>query len=199
MDGLSMQIKDPFQYSRTCPDVFNGGKDTCSGQGCKCPQDGETVCIIGICVCMHERHLAFDEVSCSDGNHANILKSKNHSELNCPLTCHSTSENNSCPPSSLKKKDGKCYCADGSQVKPTITKDYKLHLPLLVCPNVPVESHGNVTHELHPGIFPTSRHFNVTSQDVLVSFTKCIYQTIKAKLSIFTIFIFIGTYDKSVL
>ena len=109
MDGKNVNSLDPFEYLNRCPDVFNGGKESCDGPECECAQDGETVCIIGICVCMHERHLAFDQISCNDRNHAHILKTKNHSELNCPTTCLATSENNSCPPSSTKKEDGKCY------------------------------------------------------------------------------------------
>lgn len=186
MEERDTKTKDPFQYSRTCPEVFNGGKDNCDGQGCDCAQDGETVCIIGICVCMHERHLAFDQISCSDGNHAQILSNKNHSDLDCPTTCLSTSENNSCPPSSLKKEDGKCYCADGSQVKPTITKDYKLHLPLLVCPNAPVAKNTNVTHPLNLVPLSPNRYLNVTSPDVVVSLKRNLYQLIKSKEAYFS-------------
>ena len=161
---------DPFEYSNTCPDVFNGGKESCDGQDCECAQDGETVCMIGICVCMHQRHLAYDQVSCNNINHAQILKTKNHSELNCPTTCLATSENNSCPPSSSKREDGKCFCDDGTQVKPTITKDYRLHMPLVVCPNIPVPKSTNVTHDLHPGIIGPLRNVNITSHELLVSF-----------------------------
>jgi len=124
---------------------------------------------------MHERHLAFDQISCSDGNHAQILSNKNHSDLKCPTTCLSTSENNSCPPSSLKKEDGKCYCADGSQVLPTITKDYKLHLPLLVCPNAPVSKNTNVTHPLHLVPLSPNRYLNATSPDVVTSSISPLY------------------------
>ena len=132
--------KEEFDIFQHCPDVFTGGKEDCdSMEECECSQDGETVCIFGICVCMHQRHLAFDKISCSDENHASILKNTTHGD--CPQTCLATSESNSCPPSSIKGDDGKCYCAgDHSRVVPVFTADHKLDLPFPpfdVCPNVP--------------------------------------------------------------
>ena len=119
-------------YNQNCPNVLNGGKTICEGENCDCTQDGETVCIIGICVCMDQRHIAFDHISCANLNHAEVLQNSNHTKLPCPPTCLATSKKNFCPPSSQKGKDGKCYCEDGSQVKPKFSPDYKLDLPLIV-------------------------------------------------------------------
>ena len=79
--------EDAFDFLSNCPDVRNGGKYNCVGDNCGCPEDGETVCIMGICVCMHQRHLAFDQIRCNDPNHASILMNTSHQALKCPTTC----------------------------------------------------------------------------------------------------------------
>ena len=152
--------------NQNCPDVLNGGKSICEGTNCDCAQDGETVCIIGVCVCMDQRHVAFDHISCADQHHARVLENTSRAKLPCPPTCLATSKKNYCPPSSHKGKDGKCYCDDGSWVKPKFTHDYKLDLPLIVCQQDPVIKHSNGTHNLANSIKEPTR-FNVTSQGIL--------------------------------
>ena len=144
--------KDAFDYFQHCPDIFNGGKADCDGiDECECSQDGETVCIFGICVCMHQQHLAFDKISCSDEHHALALQNITQGELNCPRTCLATSESNSCPPSSTKGNDGRCYCPnDNSRVVPQFTIDHKLHLPLppsAVCSEVSSDDNRTLHHK----------------------------------------------------
>ena len=150
-----------FDIFQQCPNVLNGGKEDCDSiEECECSQDGETVCIFGICVCMHQRHLAFDKISCSDENHALVLKNTTHGELNCPQTCLATSESNSCPPSSVKGDDGKCYCVgDNSRVFPEFTADHKLDLPFPpfdVCSSVPK---GTFTLHNYNSTTPAPGHF----------------------------------------
>ena len=131
----SASNKIESNFFDNCPDVRNGGKEKCIGNNCGCVEDGETVCIMGICVCMHQRHLAFHQISCRDPNHAQILRNISHHKLKCPTTCLALSETNSCPPSSKKHKDGRCYCNDGTRLIPHFTNDYTLDLPLEVCAN----------------------------------------------------------------
>ena len=158
--GLFVKLND------NCPEVVNGGKSICEGTNCDCTQDGETVCIIGICVCMDQRHIAFDHISCADQLHARVLQNTNHSKLPCPPTCLATSTKNYCPPSSHKGKDGKCYCDDGSRVKPKFTLDYKLDLPFIVCQQDPVIKQSNKTYNLDHRI-KEHANFNVTAKGIL--------------------------------
>ena len=135
-------------FNSNCPDVLDGGKSACEGSDCDCTQDGETVCIIGICVCMDQKHIAFDHIRCTDQNHATALKNSNHTELPCPPTCLATSKKNYCPPSSNKGKDGKCYCQDGTRVQPKFSKDFRLELPFVVCQNDPYIRHNDTSYNI---------------------------------------------------
>ena len=109
-----------------CPELLNGGKKKCDKEGCDCAKEPETGCMFGICICTLEGHMSFPDVSCIDENHPNILRNKSHDSTDCPRTCLAN-KYNSCPGARLGK-DGKCYCADGTLVKPTFTKDHRIDL-----------------------------------------------------------------------
>lgn len=174
--------EDAFDFFSNCPDVRNGGKYDCDGDNCGCPEDGETVCIMGICVCMHQRHLAFDQINCIDPNHASILRNISHHDLKCPTTCIALSENNSCPPSSIRDKNGRCYCADGTRVTPNFTNDYTLDLPLDVCLYSPFVLQGNVTNEHRHNSLNGSLSFKKEPTNFVISTTFWLYLIIPVSL-----------------
>ena len=188
--------RNELDFYNNCPDVSNGGKEKCEGDNCSCADDGETVCIMGICVCMHQRHLAFHQINCNDQEHALILKNLSHHELECPETCLSSLEDNSCPPSSRKGEYGRCFCANGSRVIPNFTKDYTLDLPLDVCAHAPFLLDVNSTHDdfqTHvDGItnIPTARPSFVTSSIPLI------YLIFPVLLIVLIIFSLIAVYMK---
>ena len=136
---------DDIQDWKQCPDVLNGGKPTCKGDECDClDKFNEVGCMLGICVCLHESHLAFNKIECHDTNHPNILRNATHRELQCPRTCSPLSEfGNTCPFPSKKKEDGRCYCADDSLVVPQFTADHRLNTTALC-------SHSPVTPSIWP-------------------------------------------------
>ena len=152
-------------FNPNCPDVIDGGKSACEGTDCDCTQDGETVCIIGICVCMDQKHIAFDHISCADQNHAVALKNSNYTQLPCPPTCLATSKKNYCPPSSHKGEDGKCYCHDGTRVKPKFSNDYRLELPFVVCQNNPNIGHYDISYNIDNNMKQNST-LNDTGQEI---------------------------------
>ena len=163
---MSKNVSNEIEFNlfHNCPNVRNGGKENCIGSNCGCAEDGETVCIMGICVCMHQRHLAFHQISCKDPNHASFLRNISHHELGCPTTCLATSETNSCPPSSKKHSNGRCYCNDGSRLVPHFTNDYTLDLPLEVCANDAFTLETNTTNDyLQSNRNKTSNFATVTS------------------------------------
>ena len=172
-----------------CPDVRNGGKEKCTGNNCNCAEDGETVCIMGICVCMHQRHLAFHQISCRDPNHALYLRNISHHALKCPTTCLAISETNSCPPSSKKHRNGRCYCKNGEQLVPSFTNDYTLDLPLEVCPNDVLTLENNTINDY----LQSNHNVNSNSTTVTTGFSANLISSLSiiVPVSIFVIFVFV--------
>ena len=122
----SREDLDPSEYWGHCPDIFIGGKEKCNNEKCDCARERETGCMFGICVCTLQSHLSFNGLRCSNENHPNILRNKSHGELDCPRTCLAN-KYNSCPGAKLGD-DGKCYCLDGTLVKPLFTTDHRINL-----------------------------------------------------------------------
>ena len=138
-------------YWEHCPDVLNGGKRECKDDGddCACYMESETGCQLGICVCLLDGHLAFNEIKCVDANHPKILGNTSHHDLSCPRTCLASSPSNWCPPTAIQKDDGRCYCANDSLAIPRFTSSHRLDT-FSVCSHAgPAEFHP------FPEVFPT--------------------------------------------
>ena len=140
--SISTEV-DLFNDWKHCPDEWlNGGKPDCEYGDCDCSEDTDAGCILGICICLVDSHLALDKIKCHSMNHNSHMLSRDH-KLPCPKTCWALSPSifnvnvNSCPPHSRQNKtNGKCYCNDGSRVVPQVTTDHKLNTT--VCLHAPV-------------------------------------------------------------
>ena len=124
-DHQEEKERNTSKYWNNCPGIFDGGTDKCENKKCDCSREPDTGCMFGLCVCTLEGHLSFDGISCADYTHPNILRNKTLRDLSCPRTCLAN-EYNSCLYGSNRGTDGKCYCPDGTLVKPIFTRDHKI-------------------------------------------------------------------------
>ena len=123
-----------------CDFVLNGGKPDsfdCKNGDCNCYEEGATGCLYGICVCTHEGHLVFEHRKCIGIEHSSPYDNMTLAELQCPRTCSANHSGNSCI-YGTKGSDGKCYCHDGTPVKPLFKEDLSFDFNAILCPDPPV-------------------------------------------------------------
>ena len=125
-------------FKNNCPDVVNGGKSDLFDEHNDCLSETETGCMYGICVCLLEGHLVYQNTtSCNNNNHPESYVNLTNLELGCPRTCSALDHSNSCyspsrrndPTLPSTQQDGKCRCADGSLAIPQFFTDHRLILP----------------------------------------------------------------------